>query len=89
MQKYNRLTPEGCGMMKDAPAKAGASYASLSLLAGPVLLAKGRTSCEESIGLVVVVWIESTNYMETKEFCGAAWRSKSFKDHNGILSDAP
>ena len=33
----------------------------------------------QSVRLVGAVGIESTNYMEIKEFCGAAWPPKSFK----------
>jgi hypothetical protein len=33
--------------------------------------------------LVGAVGIESTSYMETKEFCGAAWPSKVLKGKGG------
>jgi hypothetical protein len=37
----------------------------------------------QSVRLVGAVGIESTNDMETKEFCGATWPSKVLKGKGG------
>ncbi len=33
----------------------------------------------DKLGPLLAIWIESTNDMETKEFCGAPWPSKALK----------
>ena len=58
------------------PEPVGATLEARFLIAAFCRLAKLLSYSEHMRWLVGAVGIESTNRMETKEFCGAAWPSK-------------